>query len=173
MPPIIRPNAAAKTRKTTLGCRGALPAAAVVSPVAPVTLEEFAEERYIGYERAKRTSKFMNITFQCTEKMKREAPAVVHVDGTARPQILSHDDNPGYADILEEYYKLTGIPTLINTSFNMHEEPIVCTPEDAYRCFMRTEMDLLILEDCVLVKEKQPPFIEKSDWRISWNYFLC
>jgi carbamoyltransferase len=75
--------------------------------------------------------------------MKKESPAAVHVDGTARPQIIRQEDNPIFYRILKEYYKLTGIPTLINTSFNMHEEPIVCTPEDAVRAFVRGNLDYL------------------------------
>ncbi len=114
-------------------------------PFAPVILERFAQEYLVGYTGAERTAKFMTITFECTEKMKRDAPAVVHVDGTARPQVLGPDDNPGYAAILEAYYQLTGIPILVNTSFNMHEEPIVMTPEDALRAFYASHLDALIL----------------------------
>jgi carbamoyltransferase len=114
-------------------------------PFAPVTLERFAADRFIGYRGAEHTSKFMTITFDCTDRMKKESPAVVHVDGTARPQVLAADDNPGYAAILEEYLKLTGVPTLVNTSFNMHEEPIVMTPSDALRAYFASGLDAMIL----------------------------
>ena len=67
--------------------------------------------------------------------MKKTCPAVVHVDDTARPQLVRKDANPSYYKIIDEYRKITGIPTILNTSFNMHEEPIVCTPYDAIRAF--------------------------------------
>lgn len=87
----------------------------------------------------------MTITFDCTEAMKRDSPAVVHVDGTARPQLIRKEDNPSYYAILNEYKALTGIPSLVNTSFNMHEEPIVCTPEEAIQAFMQSKLDALVL----------------------------
>ena len=67
--------------------------------------------------------------------------------------------------ILSEYEKLTGCAVLVNTSFNVRGEPIVCTPKDSYECFMRTDMDVLVLEDAVLYKGEQPEFVEKEDWR--------
>ena len=77
----------------------------------------------------------------------------------------STDDGPGDPDeLLQAFEKLTGCGVLVNTSFNVRGEPIVCTPTDAYRCFMRTEMDLLVLENCILYKEKQPEFVEEGDW---------
>ncbi|MFN7973249.1 MAG: carbamoyltransferase C-terminal domain-containing protein [Acidobacteriota bacterium] len=114
-------------------------------PFAPVTLAERAGALYEGLGGAELTSKFMNMTFDCTEAMRRQSPAVVHVDGTARPQILAREDNPSYHEILSEYERLTGVPTLINTSFNMHEEPIVHTPEDAVRAFRAAELDALAI----------------------------
>jgi len=77
--------------------------------------------------------------------MKDSCPAAVHVDGTARPQLVTREMNPGYYDIVNEYKKLTGIPCLINTSFNMHEEPIVCTPKDAVRAFLLGHLDYLAI----------------------------
>jgi carbamoyltransferase len=70
----------------------------------------------------------MTITFNCTPRMRQQSPGVVHVDGTARPQLIDPDTAPDFYRILQAYHALTGIPSLINTSFNMHEEPIVCTP---------------------------------------------
>jgi carbamoyltransferase len=112
-------------------------------PFAPVTLYEHCRERYLDIDRILLPARFMTITCECTDLMKRESPAAVHVDGTARPQIIRREDNPGFYAIVEEYYGLTGIPTLINTSFNMHEEPIVCTPEDAVRAFLEGNLDYL------------------------------
>lgn len=114
-------------------------------PFAPVTLIEEARNCYKNIKGGEYAARFMTITFDCTDFMKKRCPAVVHVDGTARPQLLDKDTNPGYRKILEEYYKLTKIPSLINTSFNMHEEPIVCSPEDALRSFLTGNIDYLIL----------------------------
>lgn len=94
-----------------------------------------------------------------------EIPAVTHVDYSARIQTVRRETNPLYYDIIEAFYRRTGCPLIVNTSFNVRGEPIVCTPEDSYRCFMRTEMDYLVLETCVLDKREQPKFEEASDWR--------
>ena len=89
-------------------------------------------------------------------KVKRsEIPAVTHVDGSARIQTVRRETNPLYWEIIEAFRKLTGCPVIVNTSFNVRGEPIVCTPEDSYRCFMRTEMDYLVLETFVLSKDRQ------------------
>ena len=73
--------------------------------------------------------------------------------------------NALYWDIIDAFRRKTGCPVIVNTSFNVRGEPIVCTPEDSYRCFMRTEMDALVLESCVLLKAEQPPYEETEDWR--------
>jgi carbamoyltransferase len=119
-------------------------------PFAPVTLRERAGECYEGLNGAEYTSQFMTITFDCTPFMKERCPAVVHVDGTARPQIIDRNVNPTYYGIVEEYYKLTGLPCVINTSFNMHEEPIVCEPSDAIRAFNEGHLDYLAMGDYLL-----------------------
>jgi carbamoyltransferase len=87
----------------------------------------------------------MTITFNCTPRMRRESPGVVHVDGTARPQLIDRDTAPDFYAILRAYHELTGIPSLINTSFNMHEEPIVCSPDDAIRAFLQGNLDYLAI----------------------------
>lgn len=94
-----------------------------------------------------------------------DIPAVTHVDYSARIQTVRRETNPLYWDIIEAFRGLTGCPVIVNTSFNVRGEPIVCTPEDSYRCFMRTEMDYLVLETCVLDKKAQPKFEEQRDWR--------
>ena len=94
-----------------------------------------------------------------------EIPAVTHVDYSARVQTVRRETNPLYWKIIEAFKELTGCPVIVNTSFNVRGEPIVCTPADSYRCFMRTEMDVLVLETCVLLKEDQPKFEDTSDWR--------
>lgn len=92
-------------------------------------------------------------------------PAVTHVDNSARIQTVSRETNPRYYDLIKAFEERTGYGVIINTSFNVRGEPIVCTPEDAYRCFMRTEMDYLVLGSYVLDKKLQPPWHEKKDWR--------
>ena len=94
-----------------------------------------------------------------------EIPAVTHVDYSARIQTVRRDTNPLYWEIIDAFGKKTGCPVIVNTSFNVRGEPIVCSPEDSYRCFMRTEMDYLVLENYILDKKDQPKFDEKSDWR--------
>jgi carbamoyltransferase len=92
-------------------------------------------------------------------------PAVTHVDGSARIQTVARDDNPRFHDILSAFRDRTGCPVLVNTSFNVRGEPIVCTPSEAYRCFMRTRMDALVAGNFVLYREEQPPLRESDDWR--------
>ena len=102
-------------------------------PFAPATLAEEANARYVGLEGGADAARYMAMTFDCTPRMREESPAAVHVDGTARPQIVSRADNPDFHAILQAYHRRSGLPTVINTSFNMHEEPIVCTIDDALR----------------------------------------
>lgn len=94
-----------------------------------------------------------------------DIPAVTHVDYSARIQTVDQERNPDLYDVLKEYEKKTGCGVLVNTSFNVRGEPIVCTPQDAYECFMRTEMDVLVLENIILYKEEQPEFKDSIDWR--------
>lgn len=114
-------------------------------PFAPVTLAEHADAAFENLEGARDTARFMTICFDATARMKKECPGVVHVDGTARPQLVSESDNPGYHRIVEEFRRLTGLSSVVNTSFNLHEEPIVCTPEDAIRAFRIGHLDLLAI----------------------------
>ena len=114
-------------------------------PFAPVTLYEAREKYFFNIKGAEHTAEFMTITFDCTDAMKKDCPAAVHVDGTARPQLIRREVNPGYYDIVKEYEKLSGISSLINTSFNMHEEPIVCNPHDAIRAFLDGNLDVLVI----------------------------
>jgi len=120
-------------------------------PFAPATLQEYADECYEGLDGARDSARYMTITFNCTEKMRAQSPGVVHVDGTARPQILDPDTAPDFYKITLAYHKLTGIPSLINTSFNMHGEPIVCTPEDALRSFNEGKLDYLAIGNWMVV----------------------
>ena len=92
-------------------------------------------------------------------------PAVTHVDYSARVQTVRLEENGLYYDLIAEFGRLTGCPVLVNTSFNVRGEPIVCTPEDAYKCFMRTEMDVLVVGDFVLEKQDQGEFVEEVAWQ--------
>jgi carbamoyltransferase len=116
-------------------------------PFAPATLYEHRAACYQNIEGADYAAQFMTLTFDCTEQMKRDCPAAVHVDGTARPQLVTQESSPSFHRILSEYHKLSGVPSLINTSFNMHEEPIVCTPDDAIRAFLQGNLDYLAIGD--------------------------
>lgn len=98
-------------------------------------------------------------------QVRSDIPAVTHVDNSARIQTVHADTNPRYHRIIGEFAALTGCPTIINTSFNVRGEPIVCTPEDSYRCFMRTEMDVLAMGNHVLLKSEQAPPADDDDWR--------
>ena len=94
-----------------------------------------------------------------------DIPAITHVDYSARIQTVHEETNPRYHRLLKAFEAKTGCGVIVNTSFNVRGEPIVCTPEDAYRCFMRTEMDVLVLENCVLQKAAQKPLAGDTDWR--------
>lgn len=94
-----------------------------------------------------------------------DIPAVTHVDYSARVQTVDRRDHPRYHALISKFKDITGYGVVINTSFNVRGEPIICSPRDAYLCFMRTEMDLLVLEDIILYKEEQPKLEEDKDWR--------
>ncbi|NQT98339.1 MAG: carbamoyltransferase [Candidatus Marinimicrobia bacterium] len=103
-------------------------------------------------------------------KLKRSLiPAITHVDNSARIQSVNKTTNPLYHRLISEFKKLTGCPVIVNTSFNVRGEPIVATPIDAYRCFMRTEMDYLIIGSFLLDKTGQPQFVDKIDWRQTYE----
>jgi carbamoyltransferase len=94
-----------------------------------------------------------------------EVPAITHVDHSARIQTVHPETNALYYRMIHAFFEKTGCPIIINTSFNVRGEPIVESPEDAYRCFMRTEMDHLVMGSFLLDKKCQPPFVETKDWR--------
>lgn len=102
-------------------------------------------------------------------KARSDIPAVTHVDFSARIQSIDKRRNPFMHRLLSAYDKLTGCPVLVNTSFNVRGEPIVCSVEDAYACFMRTDMDVLVIENYILIKDEQPEYIEKDDWRLKYE----
>ncbi len=133
-------------------------------PFAPSVLADKAREWFdIDCE-----SPYMLLVAQVREG-KRVIPSVTHVDGSARLQTITRAESPLYYDLIEEFGRLTGVPVIINTSFNVRGEPIVCTPHDAYLCFRRTNMDHLVLGHFLLDKKEQPPLREDVDWRTQFE----
>jgi carbamoyltransferase len=133
-------------------------------PFAPSVLEDKAAEWFdIDCE-----SPYMLLVAQVREGM-RVIPSVTHVDGSARLQTVTREQNALFYDLIAEFEKITGVPIVINTSFNVRGEPIVCTPHDAYLCFMRTNMDQLVLGPFLLEKKDQPPLREDVDWRTQYE----
>jgi carbamoyltransferase len=114
-------------------------------PFAPSILEEDAKLFYPDYESDHVAARFMTITYRVENAFAEQAPAVVHVDKTARPHVVRKQDNPFFYNIINAYKNLSGLPLVINTSFNMHEEPIICSPEDALRAFSYGSVDVLVL----------------------------
>lgn len=121
-------------------------------PFAPATLKDRAASCYRQVESASYTAQFMTICFDCEPKFTETCPAVVHVDGTARPQLVDREGQATFYRIIDEYEKLTGIASVINTSFNIHEEPIVCTPSDAVRAFQMAGLDHLAIGNYLVSK---------------------
>jgi len=124
-------------------------------PFAPSVLMKYTDQCFHNHNGAEDSARFMTITFDCTDWMKRHCAGVVHVDGTARPQLVKREDNESYWAIIDEFRKLTDVPVVINTSFNMHEEPIVCSPRDAIRAFRLGHLDYLAIGD-FLVPSPEP-----------------
>ena len=124
-------------------------------PFAPSCLFEYADELFeIPKESMKFPAQFMTITFKMKDKWAKLAPAVSHVDQTARPQLVTKEGNPKYHRLLEEYNKITGLPLFINTSFNVHEEPIVCTPEEGLHSLLTGVIDYFCVGDYVCTLKK-------------------
>jgi carbamoyltransferase len=150
-------------------------------PFAPSVLREFVNDWFELDTESPYMLLVANVPskrcFEVTEGAKRlwgieklnvprsEIPAVTHVDYSARIQTVRREVNPFYYHIIRAFYELTGCPVIVNTSFNVRGEPIVCTPEEAYRCFMRTEMDVLVLETFVLEKAEQTLTSASEAWR--------
>jgi carbamoyltransferase len=129
-------------------------------PFAPSILEDRVSE----YFELEAPSPYMLLVAQVRPE-KRVIPSVTHVDGSARIQTVSREQNPLYYDLIDAFDRLTGCPVIINTSFNVRGEPIVCTPHDAYLCFMRTNMDYLVMGHLILDKKEMKPLEEQGDWR--------
>lgn len=128
-------------------------------------VENVRKERREAVKVQEDLKKYHNNMLEIVKQKRSDIPAVTHVDYSARIQTVNKERNPYYYQLIEEFKKLTGCSVIVNTSFNVRGEPIVCTPKNAYECFMRTDMDVLVLEDCILYKEEQPEWHETEDWR--------
>ncbi len=123
-------------------------------PFAPIVLKEYENNYFLNLDPKHNCTKFMTITMPVTESALKDIPAAVHVDGTARFQSITKEQNPVIYNMLVNYYLITGIPAVINTSFNMHEEPIVESPKQAIECFKKGHLDMLVIGNYVLEKEE-------------------
>jgi carbamoyltransferase len=130
-------------------------------PFAPAALAGEAHRLFKNLQGCEKTAEFMTITFDCTDEMSRMCPAAVHVDGTARPQLVSERTNPSFHRILRAFHERTGIPALINTSFNMHEEPIVCSPADAVQAFLTGNIDYLAIGPFLVPHPRLPELLRQ------------
>ena len=128
-------------------------------------VDQLKKERLTA-EASQGTSTDPNLTLrERVNAVRSDVPAITHVDNSARIQTVDEERNPRLYALLQEFKKLTGYGILVNTSFNVRSEPIVCTPEDAYQCFMRTGIDILVLDNLVLEKSEQPEWQESTDWQ--------
>ena len=114
-------------------------------PFAPSVMEEYADEIFIDLAKARHSAEFMTITSDVAGAWRERIPAVVHVDGTARPQVVRRAANPLYHALIDAYRMKSGIPLVLNTSFNVHEEPIVCGPAEAVRALTERRIDALAI----------------------------
>lgn len=128
-------------------------------------VENVREERRNATHVQEDLKKYNGNMLEIVKQSRSDIPAVTHVDYSARIQTVTEETNPYYYRLISEFKKLSGCSVIVNTSFNVRGEPIVCTPKNAYECFMRTDMDVLVLENCILYKEEQPVFTDKEDWR--------
>lgn len=120
-------------------------------PFAPSMLSEYSKEYLAGYNPDQVASEYMTITYDVNPEVQDSIQAVVHIDGTARPQIVYSDTNQYYHSIISEYHNISGIPVVVNTSFNAHEEPIVCTPDDAINSLLNNCIDVLVMEKFAVI----------------------
>ena len=124
-------------------------------PFAPATPIGLISRMYERAETVRHAAQFMTVTRQCTAEAKKSCAGVVHVDGTARPQYVVPEIAPSYHRIITEFHRLTGMPSIINTSFNIHEEPIVRTAKDAVRAFLVGHLDYLAIGDYLIKNPKE------------------
>ncbi len=124
-------------------------------PFAPSVLFEYANKLFVNSKPAQHTAEFMTITFDVTSEWSKKISAIVHVDGTARPQFVRREKNKKYWELIDAFNNITGVPLVMNTSFNMHEEPIVSSPEDALRSLDVGAVDCIVFNYELLVQKKK------------------
>lgn len=123
-------------------------------PFAPVVLKKDFNSLFYGLEKKHSSSLYMTMTLKCKKEIIKKAPGVVHIDNTARPQIIDKSNNKRMYNILSQFKKISGIGVLINTSFNMHEEPIICSINDAFRAFIDSKLDYLMINDEIYKRDE-------------------
>jgi carbamoyltransferase len=123
-------------------------------PFAPSVLAEACDDIFENFRKGAHSAEFMTVTYTVKESWRERIPAVVHVDGTARPQAVRSEVNPRFHKIIQEFFSLTTLPVVINTSFNVHEEPIVCKPQEALQALREKRIDALLLEDFWVTQSK-------------------
>ena len=121
-------------------------------PFAPVILREHTKKFFITDKNIPVSADYMLMVYPFKKSVQKKVPAVVHVDGSGRLQTIDKNSNPKYYNLIDAYYKKTGIPLILNTSFNVKGEPIVCTPSDAIKCFLNTEIDYLVINNYLIKK---------------------
>jgi len=121
-------------------------------PFAPVILREHSKKYFITDKNIPVSADYMLMVYPFKKSVQKLVPAVVHVDGSGRLQTIDLKSNPKYYQLINSYYKKTGIPLILNTSFNVKGEPIVCTPQDAIKCFLNTEIDYLVINNYLIKK---------------------
>ncbi len=128
-------------------------------------VENVKKERCISFDLQSSLDENDDNMLEIVKQKRSDIPAVTHVDYSARIQTVSEDTNPYFYHVINEFKRLTGCSVVVNTSFNVRGEPIVCTPQNAYECFMRTDMDILVLENFILYKEEQPEWKDNVNWK--------
>jgi carbamoyltransferase len=154
------PSVLVESAKEYFDLDGESPYMLIVAPIKP-------ERRQVP--EARPTTDGEDDMLPIVRQERSDIPAVTHVDYSARIQTVHPDDKPDYYAVIKEFERLTGYGVVVNTSFNVRGEPIVCTPSDAYTCFMRTDMELLVMEDCVLWKDQQPATEVDDSWKAEYE----
>lgn len=121
-------------------------------PFAPVILDKYVRAYFTGDPSLSESTKYMLMVYPFTPKGIQEVPATVHVDNTGRLQVVERNDNPAYYDLIDSYRKKTGTPIILNTSFNVRGQPIVCSPREAVECFLKTDIDYLVIDRFIVKK---------------------
>ncbi|MDP6348860.1 MAG: carbamoyltransferase C-terminal domain-containing protein [Chloroflexota bacterium] len=122
-------------------------------PFAPAVLDQAAGEIFVDYQPGAFAAEYMTVTFDVDPAWRARIPAVVHVDGTARPQVVESTTSPAYYRVIEQYERRTGLPVVLNTSFNVHEEPIVESPAEALRAFVSSRLDAVVMGGVVVSRD--------------------